>query len=184
MDTPYESKNFRAKKSQPPPVNMLNFPPPSTFTTTLQTLEQQMPSVTSDFINYYVAYMQNPNNSEYHQMYSNIQSNMNNLNSQLFALSNNVESNTNTITKNLLVLDKNIQYYKYQNYNLKKKTGVLQSKNNSSNQLIHGYKELYNEAYLKNWGLGLSIVTSCFFLYVIFQNKPGALPSSTSPSPK
>jgi hypothetical protein len=174
------------KKSPPPakPLNMFEFPPPTTFATALQSLQEQMASISDDFVNYYVAYMQNPGNTEYRQMYANIQSNINSINSQLFTLSNNVDSNTDAITQNLLLLDQNIQFLKYQNSNLKKRESIISEKNNSSDELISDYKQLYQESYLKNWALGLSICASFLVIYTVFQSnsKTSLVPSGLSSS--
>jgi len=146
-------------------------PAPESFLSSIQTLQQQLPHILDDFKKYYVFYNKNPDDTEYNQMFSNVKSNLNNINSQLFTVSNGVESNTNKITKNLLLLNKQIQEVKNKNNELKKKLGILEQKNNSSDELIHDYKEMYNKSYLRNWGLALSIGFSWFLLTKIFRKQ-------------
>jgi len=47
----------------------------------------------------------------------------------------------------------------------------LEQKNNSSDELIHDYKQTYDKTYLRNWGLALSIGFSCFLLTKIFRKE-------------
>lgn len=154
------------------PLNINNFESPNTFLSAVETLQQQIPSILDDFSKYYVFLNNNPNDSEYQQMFSNIKSNLNNIQSQLFTITNNIEKNTNTISNNLEILNKNIQELKNQNKNLKKKFNVLTQKKNSATELIQNYKQLYDNGYLRNWGLLLSIVASCTLLSFLFKKAP------------
>ena len=151
------------------PLNINNFEKPDSFFSTIETLQQQIPSILDDFSKYYVFYNKNPNNTEYQQMFSNIKSNLNNIHSQLFTVTNNIESNTNTISDNLLILNENIQNFKNQNNKLNKKLNVITQKNGSATELIQNYKQMYDNGYLRNWGLLLSIVASCTLLSVLFK---------------
>jgi len=153
------------------PLNIATLPTPDSFTNTLQSLKQQMPPVLDDFAKYYVFYHNTPGDTEYQQMYNNIKNNINTINSQLFTLSNSVESNTNTINDNLHNIDKQIQNLKSQNNKLNKKLNGVKEINNSSDELIYNYKQLYDSGYLRNWGLGLSIFVSFTALYLVFKQQ-------------
>ena len=155
----------------PTPLNLSNLPKASSFTMTLQNLQTQLPAILDDFTNDYVLYNTTPTDTQYQNAYSNIKSNLNNINTQLFSLMNSVESNTDKITNNLVLLDKSIQFYKIQNNILKQKLKNVKEMNNSSDELIYNYKQMYDANYLKNWGLGLSIGTGFLFLFIIFQSK-------------
>jgi predicted nucleic acid-binding Zn-ribbon protein len=162
-------------------ISSSNYQNSQNFLSSIQTLQEQLPPILDDFEKYYVLYNKNPSDTEYQQMFSNIKSNLNNINSQLFTISNNVDSNTQNISKDLLSLNKEIQQLKTQNTNLKKKLNNLKGKNNTSDELIENYKEIYDLDYLKNWGLLLSIVGSGLLLNYIFRNKTVAkyIPSPT-----
>jgi hypothetical protein len=160
------------------PLNTSNFQTPKSFLSTMQTLQNQLPSILDDFSQYYVFYYKNPNDTEYQQMFSNIKSNLNNIHSQLFSLSNNVDSNTNTISKELLSFNKEIQLLKTQNDKLKKKIGIANQKNGSANEMIYNYKQLYDIGYVRNWGILLSILLSFTILSVLF--KKNKVPSISS----
>ena len=146
-------------------------PTPESFLSSIKTLQEQVPHILDDFKKYYVFYNKNPDDTEYNQMFSNVKSNLNGINSQLFTISNGIDSSTDSISKNLLSLNKKIQEEKNKNSELKKKLGILEQKNNSSDELIHDYKQTYDKTYLRNWGLALSIGFSCFLLTKIFRKE-------------
>ena len=151
------------------PMNESGFQSSQSFLSTVQTLQQQLGPILDDFAKYYVFYNKNPDVTEYQQMFSNIKSNLNNLNAQLFMVSNQVDANTQAISKKLLEFNEKIQTLKTQNGTLSTKMNKIKHKNNSSDELIKDYEQMYDMGYLRNWGLGLSIVASCVLLSLVFR---------------
>jgi hypothetical protein len=135
-----------------------NLKQPIQFKERIVTLQSQLPSILKDYQKYYVFYYKNPESQEYHQMFENIQKNLNTINSELFVISNEVDSNTNLMNNQLFDLDVAIQQEKKSNFKLKSSLGIVENKYNASNELITNYKEIYNSKYLRNWGLFLSIL--------------------------
>ena len=135
-----------------------NLKQPIQFKERILTLQSQLPSILKDYQKYYVFYYKNPESQEYHQMFENIQKNLNTINSELFVISNEVDSNTNLMNNQLFELDVAIQQEKKSNFKLKSSLGIVENKYNASNELITNYKEIYNSKYLRNWGLFLSIL--------------------------
>jgi uncharacterized protein YgiM (DUF1202 family) len=151
------------------PMNKFGFQSSQSFLSTIQTLQKQLDPILDDFAKYYVFYNKNPDVTEYQQMFSNIKSNLNQLNSQLFMVSNQVDTNTQAISKKLLEFNQKIQSLKTQNGTLSTKMQKIKHKNNSADELINDYKQMYDMGYLRNWGLGLSIVVSCALLSIVFR---------------
>jgi len=135
-----------------------NLKQPFQFKERIVTLQSQLPSILKDYQKYYVFYYKNPESQEYHQMFENIQKNLNTINSELFVISNEVDSNTNLMNNQLFELDVAIQQEKKSNFKLKSSLGIVENKYNASNELITNYKEIYNSKYFRNWGLFLSIL--------------------------
>jgi len=135
-----------------------NFKTPIIFKEKLQTLNQQLPAILDDFKKYYVFFNKNPEYPEYQNSFENIKGNMTKLGSDLFMLSNDVQSSTNEINKKLFALNVLIQREKEENHKLKLKLGIVEHKNNAAIELISDYKNMYDEEYLRNWALFVSIL--------------------------
>jgi outer membrane murein-binding lipoprotein Lpp len=150
-------------------MSMPQLTSPETFMNTMNTLTQQLPPMLDNFQRYYVFYNTNPNYPEYIQMFSSIKANLNNMNTQMFALNNEVESNMNTLSSSMLTLNANIQQLKSENDIMSKNDSSLQQLLDSSNELISNYSQLYDESYLKNWGIFLSIGFSILLIKIIFK---------------
>jgi len=139
--------------------DMINdFPESYDFKEKLETLQQQLPAILTDFKKYYVFYNKNPEYPEYQQSFENIKGNLNTVNSDLFTLSNSVQSTTDVLNTKLNELYKLIETEKKTNSELKIKLGIVENTNNASTELISDYKEIYESEYLKNWGLFFSIL--------------------------
>lgn len=135
-----------------------NFKTPVIFKEKLQTLNQQLPAILDDFKKYYVFFNKNPEYPEYQNSFENIKGNMTKIATDLFMLSNDVQSSTNEINKKLFALNDLIQKEKDKNHKLKIKLGIVEHKNNAATELITDYKNMYDEEYLRNWALFLSII--------------------------
>jgi hypothetical protein len=147
-----------------------NFEQPIQFTTKLETLQSQLPSILSDFKKYFVFFNKNPEYPEYGQMFNNIKGNLTQINSELFVLSNSVQTNTEQINDKLFILDALIREEKIKNRDLKVKLGIVEHKNNASNELISDYKQIYESGYLRNWALFISILIAGTAISKIYKN--------------
>ena len=83
---------------------------------------------------------------------------MNNLGATLFMVSNDVDANIDNINKAFKALDILINRERKRNRELKRRLGIVESEANSSNEMIHDYNQMYDEDYVRNWGLFLSTV--------------------------
>jgi hypothetical protein len=137
---------------------MAQFTKPEVFTERVQTMQQQLPSILDDFNKYFVLYNKTPNYPEYENMFNNIKRNLNNLGASLFIVSNNVDADIDNINKTFKELDVLIVKERRKNRELKRKLGIIESEVISSKEMIDDYNEMYDDDYLRNWGLFLSTV--------------------------
>ena len=128
------------------------------FTQKLETLQSQLPSILEDFKKYYVFYNKNPEYPEYQQLFQNIKSNLNSVNAELFTLSNDVQSNIDKLNGDFSRIDTLIKNAKEKNVQLKKSLGIVEHTNNAASEMITDYKKIYENGYLRNWALFLSIL--------------------------
>jgi hypothetical protein len=91
-------------------------------------------------------------------MFNNIKQNLNNLGGTLFMVSNDVDANIDNINKTFKALDVLINRERKRNRELKRKLGIVETEANSSKEMIHDYNQMYDEDYVRNWGLFLSTV--------------------------
>ena len=150
-------------------TNLNDFENPQMFISKLHALREQLPHILDDFIKYYVFYNKNPDYPEYSQMFDNIKGNLNTINSNLFILSNAVDVTTGKISQKLSGLDELIQKEKKVNRALKRKLGILEQQIDSTDELIYDYNQMYDEGYLRNWALFLSILVSGLAISVVFK---------------
>ena len=134
------------------------FEKPELFTEKIQTLQQQLPPILDDFNKYFVLYNTDPNYPEFETTFNNIKQNLNNMGASLFMVSNSVDTNIENINKAFKTLDILITEERRTNRELKRKLGIVEDKNNSSKELIDNYNEMYDNDYLRNWGLFLSTI--------------------------
>jgi hypothetical protein len=137
---------------------MAQFIKPEFFTERVKTLQQQLPPILDDFNKYFVLYNKTPNYPEYENMFNNIKQNLNSLGASLFMVSNDVDANIDNINKAFKALDILINRERKRNRELKRKLGIVETEANSSNEMIHDYNQMYDEDYVRNWGLFLSTV--------------------------
>ena len=137
---------------------MAQFIKPEFFTERVQTLQQQLPPILDDFNKYFVFYNKTPNYPEYENMFNNIKQNLNSLGASLFIVSNDVDANIDNINKAFKSLDILINRERERNRELKRKLGIVETEANSSKEMIHDYNQMYDEDYVRNWGLFLSTV--------------------------
>jgi hypothetical protein len=149
--------------------------PPDDFREKLQTIQEKTPYILEEFKNAYVLYNKNPEYPDYQQMFENTKSNIMNINSQLFTSLNDVQMNTDEINKKMFCLNDLINEEKNKNRILKNRNGIIEEKNNAASELIFDYKNIYEEGYLRNWGLIISIIILGFLIKNIYSNINGEM---------
>ena len=114
-------------------------------------------------------------------MFNNAKSNITQVVSDLFTLENAVQSNTNKINKALVDLNVLIKAEKDKNRELKRKLGITETENNAAMELIDNYKEMYDSGYLRNWGLGISILFGLMIISKVYKSPVPTLISNVKP---
>lgn len=137
----------------------------------LQMIEEQLPSILSDFKKYYIFYNKNPEYPEYHNFFENIKSALNKINSKIFTLSNEIQSKIDNINNKFKELDKLIKKTRDSNKELKRKIYIVDNKANASNELITDYSQMYDIDYLRNWAIVLSTCIVGFVLTKVYSKK-------------
>jgi hypothetical protein len=145
-------------------------PKPEQFINNLDTLKQKIGPILEDFKKYYVFYNKNPEYPEYQSMFETVKSQMTQVCSDLFVLENNVLTNTDQINKALIELNLLIKEEKKRNRELKRKLGIAETENNAAMEMIDNYKEMYDSGYLRNWGLGISILFAITVISKVYKS--------------
>jgi hypothetical protein len=144
----------------------------------VSTLDEQMQFVLSEYKKYYVFLHKNPDYADYQQMFSNAQSNLTKIGSDFFELSNEIDANTDLLNKKLTCLNTTIVKEKKQNTLLKQRLKRIEEKDNTSSELIYDYRQTYNEGYLRNWALFISIIITFISIKVLYSNVNGDMTSN------
>ena len=147
------------------------FPDSNSFLSKIETLTAKLPAMLEDFKKYYVFYNKFPDYSEYKNMFNNIKNNLQSLNSEIFVTTNDVEKNISLLNDKLVKYDGYIDSEKNKNVLLKKKLGIVETKFDGSDEMVHNYTELYNIYYTKNFALFLGILISIYVNIRIFFKK-------------
>jgi hypothetical protein len=147
-----------------------NLPNPEQFTDNLNALQQKIGPILEDFQKYYVFYNKNPEYPDYQSMFDKVKGQITQVCSDLFTLENNVDTNINKINKSLAALNVLIKKEKKKNRELKRKLGIAETENNAASELIDNYKEMYEESYLRNWGLGISILFAGLIISKVYKS--------------
>ena len=66
-------------------------------------------------------------------------------------------------------LDMLIKKEKIINRKLKQKSGFIEQQIDSTDEMISDYTQIYDESYLRNWALFLSIITSGIIMSVVYK---------------
>lgn len=145
-------------------------PKPEQFMNNLDTLKQKIGPILEDFKKYYAFYNKNPEYPEYQSMFETIKSQITQVCSDLFVLENNVLINTDQINEALIELNLLITEEKKKNRELKRKLGIAETENNAAMEMIDNYKEMYDSGYLRNWGLGISILFAITVISKVYKS--------------
>jgi hypothetical protein len=143
---------------------------PDTFRDKITILQAKLTPILDDFEKYYVFYNKNPEFDEYKNMFDNIKNNLQQISADLFSLSNSVDVNTEEINKKLKNLNILITEERKKNRELKGQLGIVGSEYDGSYEMINNYKEMYNNEYLKNWGLFLGVIFTGVILGTSFRS--------------
>lgn len=122
------------------------------------TLKQGLNLILVGFKQSFVLSKMHPENEEYQQQFSNVSNSLKKILSEFFTLSNDVQTNIDEISEKMIRLNFLIRQEREKNRELKRRLGIIEHNNNASDEMISNYKEIYNNRYLRNWALGLSII--------------------------
>ena len=135
----------------------------------LDILLEKLPPMLSDFKKYFIIYSKNPESSEYQSYFQNIQKILAQVKSDLFTLLNDVQTNTAEVNKKMIQMDVLIRRERTRNKDLKRKLGIMDSKSNTTSELITNYAEMYDTDYMKNWAVFLSILVVWFVTRQVYK---------------
>jgi hypothetical protein len=143
---------------------------PQVYTEELQALNTSVPPTTLDYIKYYVLHHKHPHSQENNQMFMQARSALVQLQSRLFQLLNDVERSIDFLNAKLIELNTLIRKEKKINRHLKRQLGMVEGTVNSSEELIDEFTEMYNSAYLQNWGIFVSILAAIFTTNIVYNS--------------
>lgn len=152
-------------------MNIDDFKKPENYYTKLKDINDSTKFLLDEYIKLYVISNMNPSNPEYQQQFLNINDNAEQINTQLFAMSTNLKSNIKKLTEFLILLDNDIKSRKETKKELKQKLGTVKHKTNTASEMIDDYKQIYNERYLRNWAMGISIVSGFLVIKWLLNTK-------------
>jgi hypothetical protein len=136
----------------------INFIKPKQFNEKIDILNGSVDLLLDEFKKIYVISKMHPSDEEYQQQYENMIAGLNQIQSKLFSVSNDVQVNIDKINKEMLALDIKIRREREKNRELKIKLGIIDNKSNASSEMINDYTKIYDQRYLRNWALGISIL--------------------------
>lgn len=148
----------------------LEYIKPQQYNEKINILDNRMNTILEEFKKLYVISKMYPTNSEYQQQFQNIVSNINEIQLKTVSMSTDIQTNTNNLNKKLEIINNSIKKERDENNKLKKKMGIIENKSNASNELIDDYKKMYDQTYLRNWALGLSIIICLYNINNIFKS--------------
>jgi len=140
------------------------------FTNKLDALQQKIVPILEEFQKYYIFYNKNPEYPDYQSMFDKVKGQITQVCSDLFTLENSVDVNINKINKALAALNVLIKRERKTNGELKRKLGIAETDNNAASELIDNYKEMYEEGYLRNWGLSISILFAGLIISKVYKS--------------
>jgi hypothetical protein len=153
---------------------------PDEFKEQLKIIKERTPYILADFKNVFVLFNKDPQYPDYQRMFANIKSNVTSINSQLFSVLNDVQFNIDELNKKLFCLNGLITQEKQKNRLLKRRSGLIEEKNSAASELIYDYKNIYEEGYLRNWALVISIIIVGILIKNLYGNINGEMNSNVS----
>ena len=152
-------------------IENIDYQTPEQYIQELNQLKSTANLLLGEFNKIYVMSKMNPESQDVQQQYANVIASINQIQSQLFTISNDIQVNIDKISNQLLDINDLISIEREKNNNLKKKLGIVIDKNNAASEMIYNYKQIYNENYLRNWALFLSITICIFTISKVYKNK-------------
>jgi len=146
-----------------------NFEKPENYYAKLKDINDRNPFLLDEYKKLYVISNMNPSNEEYQLQFSNIDNSVKKVNIQLFSMSTEIKNNINKLTESIVSLDRDIQLQKEKKNELNKKLGIVEHKTNAASEMIYDYKQIYNERYLRNWAMGISIISGILVVKWMFK---------------
>jgi predicted RNase H-like nuclease (RuvC/YqgF family) len=153
-------------------MNIDNFEKPENYYTKLNDIKNSSVFLLDEYIKLYVIKSMNPENQEYQQQFSNIDDNVKQITTKLFSISTNIKKNIHKLTEYIISLDNEIKSRRETKKQLNRKLGIVKNETNAASEMIDDYKQIYNERYLRNWALGISIVSGVLVIKWMFKSKP------------
>jgi hypothetical protein len=135
----------------------------------INSINEESKFILNEFKKLYVINKMHPENEEYQYQYENVITNINKIQSNLFTTSNNIQLDIDSLNRELTKLNFSIEKEKKINKELKRKLGIVEHKNNSANEMINDYKEIYNRYYLKNWSIVLSTFLCVYTISIVYK---------------
>ena len=151
-------------------VDIRQFENPDKFREKITELQDKLPFVLEDFKKNYILYKKDTEYNEYQQTFEISKSNLEQLNIDLSTIETNLDKNTSKLNEQLNKINSQITNEKDKNIIFKNKLGLLEDGSNTTDEMIYDYKKKYNLAYLRNWGLLLSILVSWVTMKVVFKS--------------
>jgi hypothetical protein len=152
-------------------IDMDDFKKPEHYYTKLKDISDTSDFLLDDYKKLYVISKINPENQEYQQQFLNIDDNVKQINTRLFAMSADLKHNIKKLTEFIISLDNTIKTRRKTKKDLTRKLGIVEHESNASSEMIDDYKEIYNERYLRNWAMGISIVSGFLVIKWMFNTK-------------
>lgn len=153
-------------------MNINNFEKPENYYTKLKVIKDSSEYLLDEYKKLYVIKHLNPENQEYQQQFSNIDDNVKQINTKLFSMSTDIKNNIRKLTEYIISLDNDIRSQRERKKILKRKIGIVKHETNAASEMFDDYKQIYNERYLRNWALGISIVSGVLVIKYMFSVKP------------
>lgn len=148
----------------------LNLPSPDSFSKNIQESSDKLDGILEDYIKAYVNFKSDPDNTEYDTSFGVTKSNITSEISNMSSVNKGILDAITTYNSNLSDMNRDIEKARIINAGLKQKLGIATGEQAGSGQLIGDYKQLYNNAYNRNWGLFvgvlLALVVTSFVFYV------------------
>jgi hypothetical protein len=148
----------------------IEFENPDNFKEKITELQNKLPFILEDFKKNYILYNKDQDYNEYQQTFEVSKGNLQQINVDLSTIETDVSMNTAKLNEQLNELNTQIEEEREENRILKLQLGLLEDGSNSMGEMIDDYKEKYHLAYLRNWGLLLSILVACFTMKYIFKS--------------
>jgi chromosome segregation ATPase len=150
-------------------MDINNFEKPENYYAKLKDINDRNPFLLDEYKKLYVISNMNPSNEEYQLQFSNIDNSVKKVNTKLFSMSTDIKNNINKLTESIVSLDRDIQLQKEKKNELNKKLGIVEHKTNAASEMIYDYKQIYNERYLRNWAMGISIISGILVVKWMFK---------------